>query len=48
MGGGECEIVEEASNSDSRAVPKVGGSEIDGENGVIVDKIEIFKMIFKV
>lgn len=48
VGGGECGIVEKISDSDSRAVMKVGGIEIDGENVVIMDKIEIYKMIFKI
>lgn len=40
--------MEEASDSDSKAVMKVDGSEVDGENVVIMDKIEIYKIIFNV
>ena len=47
VGGGEYGIVEGASDSDSRAVTKVGGSEVDCENIVIMDQIKIYKMIFK-
>lgn len=48
VGGGECGIVEKTSDSDSRAVTKVGGSEVGGENIVIMDLIEIYNMIFNV
>lgn len=40
--------MEEASDIDSRAVTKVDGSEVDGENVVIMDLIEIYKMIINV
>lgn len=40
--------MEEASDSDFRAVMKVGGSEVYGENVMIIDKLEIYKMIFNV
>jgi hypothetical protein len=48
VGGSVCGIVEKTSDIDSRVVTKVDGSEVDDKNVMIMDKIEIYKMIFKV